>query len=105
MRALPGTGKQLDYGDWEQTLAVYGLRSDSFDLRLPNRQIADFCDTHRIRCLDPLDTMRAVHGAMRKSLYLPNHDMHWNALGHRALTTALAPVVEGIVSAKAPPRP
>jgi hypothetical protein len=85
---------QVQDRDWHKTVEVYGLREECFDRDLPNREIMQFCSRNGINCLDPTQQMRAMHEGSRKSLYLPNHDMHWNARGHEALAEVLAPAIE-----------
>jgi hypothetical protein len=88
---------QVQDQDWDKTVEVYGLHEECFDRALPNRQIADICRQNHINCLDPTQQMRAAYEGSHKSLYLPNHDMHWNARGHGALTEALVPAIERIL--------
>jgi len=89
---------QVQDRDWHKTVEVYGLREECFDRGLPNREIVQFCRKNGIDCLDPTPPMRATHEGSRKSLYLPNNDMHWNARGHEALAEVLAPAVERFVT-------
>ena len=75
--------------DWEKTIEVYGLRSSCFDLELPNRLILLQCNRLGLRCLDPTQEMHDAHVEIGKSLYLPNHDMHWGQFGHMILAEIL----------------
>ena len=88
---------QVQDQDWDKTIEVYGLRDDCFDRELPNRQILNFCRQNDIDCLDPTPRMQAAYEGSRKSLYLPSHDMHWNARGHAALADVLGPVIEQLM--------
>ena len=89
---------QVQDQDWHKTVEVYGLREECFDRDLPNREIAQFCGNNGINCLDPTQQMRETYERSRKSLYLPNHDMHWNARGHEALAEVLAPAIARFVT-------
>ena len=89
---------QVQDPDWEKTVEAYGLRAEYFDRELPNRKISDFCAQRGIACLDPTQSMRATYANSGKSLYLPNHDMHWNARGQSALAQALLPAIRQILS-------
>jgi hypothetical protein len=88
---------QIQDQDWDKTIEVYGLRDECFDRQLPNRRIAEFCRKNDIDCLDPTPQMRAAYEGSRKSLYFPNHDMHWNARGHRVLADVLGPAIERLM--------
>ncbi len=88
---------QVQEQDWPVTLDVYGLREACFDRELPNRRIMDFCKTNKINCFDPTQQMKENYEAGGEGLYLPRHDMHWNARGHRALADALFPVIDRMV--------
>lgn len=89
---------QIQDADWDKTTEVYGLRDKCFDRQLPNRRIVSFCAQNDIECLDPTPQMRAAYESSRKSLYLPSHDMHWNARGHAALADVLGPAIEQIMA-------
>ena len=88
---------QVQDQDWDKTIEVYGLRDECFDRELPNRQIVNFCRQNDIDCLDPTPRMQAAYEGSGKSLYLPSHDMHWNARGHAALADVLGPVIEQLM--------
>jgi hypothetical protein len=76
-------------GDWTKTVELYGLRESCFDLELPTRRILDACSQAGLQCFDPTQEMRDAHVALQASLYLPNHDMHWGAQGHKVLADIL----------------
>ncbi len=79
--------------DWLETKRVYRLKEECFDLHRPNDLIMSFCAQIGINCIDPIDRFRAVH----KPLYLPRHDMHWNADGHAVLAQVLVPEVQSVM--------
>ena len=88
---------QVQDQDWSMTLDVYGLREACFDRELPGRRIMDFCKANKINCFDPAQRMKELYETGGEGLYLPRHDMHWNARGHSALADALLPVINGIL--------
>ncbi len=79
--------------EWRAMIRYYGLRSEAFDLGLPNRKILDICKRNRLNCVDLLPAFRE-HS--RKLLHYP-YDMHWNDAGNRlageAMAKYLAPVI------------
>ncbi|MEP6934905.1 MAG: hypothetical protein ABI988_13355, partial [Nitrospirota bacterium] len=88
---------QVQHQDWNKTLDVYGLREECFGLKVPNRRIMSFCKNNQIECLDPTERMKELYELGGKNLYLPRHDMHWNALGHAALADALLPAINNVL--------
>lgn len=88
---------QVQDQDWGKTIDVYGLREGCFDLEAPNHRIMNFCENNKIDCLDPTERIREQYEHGGKNLYLPRHDMHWNALGHKALADALWPTISSIL--------
>jgi hypothetical protein len=93
---------QIQPGDWKKTVEVYGLNEAAFDLMLPNQRIGDYCKANAITCIDPTRDMARIHEHEKRSLYLPEGDMHWNKLGHRAYFQAaqssFAEIVETAIS-------
>jgi len=75
---------QVQPGDWKKTVEVYGLDEAAFDLMLPNKGIGDYCKANGIPCIDPTRDMARIYEHEKRNLYLPEGDMHWNKLGHRA---------------------
>jgi hypothetical protein len=93
---------QIDARDWELAIARYGLAPEAFDLRAPNRRIAEFCAGRALVCIDPTEPMAAWHAERGEELYLPRGDMHWNAAGHRVFLEAAQPALaERIAAARA----
>ena len=88
---------QVQDQDWDKTIDVYGLRKECFDREIPNRRIMDFCKNNNIDCLDPTKRMKELYKPGGESLYLPRHDMHWNARGHNALADALEPAINSLL--------
>lgn len=93
---------QVQDQDWSRTLEVYGLHEACFDRELPNRRIMDFCKINKINCLDPTRQMKKLYETGGKGLYLPRHDMHWNARGNSALADALFPAIDSILNRNLP---
>ena len=87
---------QVDPREWSATVFDYGLDSDVFDLRLPNRRILDTCNEVGLRCVDLLPALSGTGD----SLYLPRGDMHWSRLGHAVAAEALADALMGDVAAR-----
>jgi lysophospholipase L1-like esterase len=71
---------QVDPGDWRTMCDFWNLDGADFDLELFNSELADFCRSEGIECLDLLGPFREA--ALRESLYLPGGDMHFNRRGH-----------------------
>lgn len=74
---------QIQPQDWGETVRVYGLKPEAFDLDAPNRRISMFCREQSILVIDPTEEMRKKRNEKEYSLYLPLGDMHWNSRGHR----------------------
>jgi len=80
---------QVQPPDWGKTVEIYGLRSSCFDLAIPNQLIIEECNRLDLKCLDPAKDMNEAYVNSNKSLYLPNHDMHWGENGHMVLSQIL----------------
>ncbi len=89
---------QVRAEDWDATVATYGLRPSCFDLAAPNRRILNFCRERGLRCLDPTNEMAAMSLRWGLGLYMPAGDMHWNALGNRAMFEASKLLVSELVA-------
>ncbi|MDD4899617.1 MAG: hypothetical protein PHT31_07455 [Candidatus Omnitrophica bacterium] len=76
---------QVQQEDWDATVLYYGLKREAFDLDKPNKLIMDFCKKENIDCIDPTLEMAAFYKAEKKNLYFSLGDMHWNALGNKAI--------------------
>jgi hypothetical protein len=95
---------QVQDRDWQKTLEVYGLREECFDRELPNLRIREFCERQGIDCVDTTQQLRSTFEGSGKSLYLPHHDMHWNAQGHAAVADVLTTAVDRMIEEQAPDR-
>lgn len=89
---------QVQDVDWTATVKHYHLEKDCFDLMKPNNKILDFCAKNSIDCIDPTMKMKAIFDATRKSLYLPNGDMHWNAHGNVAVYESIKDKIYEIIA-------
>jgi hypothetical protein len=90
---------QIQPPDWERAVRKYGLNPSRFDLQAPNNKIQAFCRGNRIQCLDPTSAMAARYSEMKKTLYLPRGDMHWNKEGHQVFLSCLKPDLEKLLEA------
>jgi hypothetical protein len=104
---------QVQPKDWRATVAHYQLNPDSFDLRLPNKRIGQFCEEARIPVVDPTEHMTDVNRREGLDMYLPRGDMHWSEKGHSQcfkgvwarLRGVLGPGIPTADSLKNPERP
>ncbi len=74
---------QIQSQDWDETVRVYGLKPEAFDLDAPNRRISGFCREQSIPLIDPTERMRKEWHRQHSTMYLPLGDMHWNSHAHR----------------------
>ena len=88
--------------DWEIMKQRWKLAEEDFDLTLPDRRIAEFCDAHGIRLCDLREDFITEAGR-GKNLYLPGGDTHYNREGHAVAAAAAArclrallPSMEGV---------
>ena len=71
---------QVDDALWSSHAAALGIEPAAYDLRLPNRALAEWAEARGVRVVDLLDGFRARNTA--NSFYYAG-DAHWNAAGHR----------------------
>jgi hypothetical protein len=80
---------QVQPEDWTATVVHYQLNAGSFDLRLPNRLIGEYCRRASIPLIDPTDYMASAHTSSGIDMYLPLGDMHFNQEGHRVCSEGI----------------
>lgn len=90
---------QVQPEDWSLAVHHYGLRAEAFDLRRPNRRIAEFCAGRTLRCIDATAFLEGWHRRTGEDLYLPRGDMHWTAGGHRVWLEGAKPALSEMIQA------
>lgn len=64
---------------WQTLRLIFNLKEEDFDLLLPNRRLATFCEEKSIPFLDMLPELRE---RQTKGEYLYSKNRHWDAQGH-----------------------
>lgn len=92
---------QVQEEDWIATKKDYHLHTGCFDLMKPNKMILKYCNENGITCIDPTLQMKKYYKRVGRSLYLPNGDMHWNVLGHKALYESIKDNIHELIRSEA----
>lgn len=79
---------QVQRRDWDRLATDYRARSQDYDLSLPNRLLAEFCEHNGLACLDLLPALERAASA-GETLYYPR-EQHWNKRGQERVAAAVS---------------